>query len=183
MSTNLFAAFFLLTMLQACQFSKSAESNVIIINPDSLVNNIDEYIGSMIQTEGVIVHICGVDGKKMKLKTDLGNIITIIPGTNYESFDKSFYKQKIKVIGIAKETRLNKEYIDRQEKQKSLLCHIDNTPCKDTSWVNSKKNAGVSDSLSKIDIARMRDKMNNSKKQYYNVVSICAETIEFIDEE
>jgi hypothetical protein len=36
---------------------------------DSLVANIDKYHDTRVEVVGLVVHVCGVDGRKMKLTT------------------------------------------------------------------------------------------------------------------
>lgn len=169
-----------LVTISSCLNNTSTTNKPHCLDGDSLIARIDDYNQTKVQIEGTIVHICGVDGKKMKLKTNLGKVIGIISNSDSIIFNKSFYHQRVRVTGIAKETRLNKTYIDTQEKQKTLLCHIDNTPCKDSAWVNSKQQTGVADSLSQVDIARLKSKMKEDQKDYVSVVTIAVEQVEII---
>ncbi len=110
--------------LLVCCNSLPSNQEVTKLAADSLIINIDKYCKTKVEIEGVIVHICGVDRKKMKLKTERGAIIKIVPQDSLNSFDKSFFKKKIKVQGIVKESRIEKSYIDKMEKERTLLCHI-----------------------------------------------------------
>jgi hypothetical protein len=132
--------------------------------------------------EGIVVHVCGVDGRKMKLMTASGAIIKIVPRDSSGSFDTSFYKKMVKVQGIARESRIEKSYVDTMEKEKALLCHIDNTPCRDSTWVSGQRQSGAADSLSKRDIERLRSKMEQTGKSYVSVVTIVAERVEIVEE-
>jgi len=150
-----------------------------IVSADSLIANIDKYVNRRVKTEGFIAHICGVDGKKMKLMSDSGEVIVILARDNI-SFDASLYEKRIRVSGLVKEERLNKKYIDEQEKEKAILCHVDQRPCKDIQWVQAKVEAGVADSLSQKGIEKLRQKMAQQGRDYVSIVSIVCEQYEVI---
>jgi hypothetical protein len=149
---------------------------------DSLVAHIDEYRDAGVEVEGLVVHICGVDGRKMKLMTAGGAIVKIVPRDSSESFDKSFHKKMVKVQGVAKESRIERLYFDTMEREKALLCHIDHTPCKDSTWVSGQRESGAADSLSRRDIGRLRSTMERSGKSYVSVVTVVAERVEIVEE-
>jgi hypothetical protein len=150
---------------------------VKIVSIDTLVSDVDSYEGELIETSGLVAHVCGVEKLKLKLKSDNGNIIKVVLKDSTVSFDKNLYKKKLKVVGIVSETRIKKNYVDQVEEDKSLLCHIDNTLCKDSAWVQKKVEYGVADSLSAIDVKRLRDRMKDTGKDYVSVVTITADTI------
>jgi hypothetical protein len=181
MKTRILLITLLMTLLICCNSIKPNQE-ITEVCADSLVVNIDKYCNTKVEIEGIIIHICSVNGRKMKLKTESGAIIKIVPQDSLNSFDKSFYKKRIKVQGIVKESRIEKPYIDSMEKEKTLLCHIDNTPCKDSAWVNRQKSTGVADSLSNRDILKLRRKMEQTHKSYVSVITIIAEKCELIEE-
>ncbi|MCX5753144.1 MAG: hypothetical protein NTW97_05795 [Candidatus Krumholzibacteria bacterium] len=149
---------------------------------DSLVAHIDRYRDTGVEVEGLVVHLCGVDGRKMKLMTAGGAIVKIVPRDSSGGFDESFYKKMVRVRGIAKESRIESSYVDRMESEKALLCHIDNTPCKDSTWVSGQRESGAADSLSKRDIGRLRSTMARTGKSYVSVVTVVAERVEIVGE-
>ena len=149
---------------------------------DSLAANIDRYRDTGVEVEGLVVHVCGVDGRKMKLMTENRAIIKIVPRDSSESFDSSFYKKMVGVRGIAKESRIERSYVDTMEREKALLCHIDHAPCRDSLWVSGKRESGVADSLSKRDVERLKSTMERTGKSYVPVVTIFAEWIEIVEE-
>ena len=152
-----------------------------IVSADSLIVDIDKYARQKVKTEGLISHVCSYNGKKMKLKSDNGEVIVIIPHDN-SSFDHSLNGKRISVYGLVKEERLSKSYIDERERLKSLLCHVDQRPCKDTDWVKSKIESGVAESISKKDIETLRQKMEKQGKGYVSIVSIVCEQYSVIEE-
>ena len=153
------------------------------IAADSLLADINKYCNTNVTTEGYIVHICGVDNKKMKLKTASGEIIKVLWADSLKSFDRLFLKKNIKVTGLLTEQRIEKGQIDKMEHNNKLLCHIDKTPCTDTAWVNKHKLAGTADTLLNRDIRKLRSKLNESPKKYISIVSILAEKCEIITDE
>lgn len=105
-----------------------------------------------------------------------------MPRDSSDSFDRSFYKKIVRVQGIAKESRIERSYVDKMEREKALLCHIDNTPCKDSTWVSAQRKSGAADSLSKRDVERLRSKMEQTGKSYVSVVTLVAERVEIVEE-
>jgi hypothetical protein len=149
---------------------------------DSLVAHIDRYRDAGVEVEGLVVHVCGVDGRKMKLMTESGAIIKIVPRDSSGGFDETFYKKTVRVRGIAKESRIERSYVDRMESEKALLCHIDNTPCRDSTWVSGQRELGAADSLSRRDVARLRSAMARTGKSYVSVVTVVVERVEIVAE-
>ena len=160
--------------------SRTLSAQIEFVPADSLIVNIDNYVNKKVETEGFIAHVCGVDKKKMKLMSESGKVVVIIP-QDTASFDYSLNRKRIKVYGLVKEERLNEQYIDQKEAEKVLLCHLDQTPCIDTEWVNAKIEAGVAGSLAKRDIDTLRQKLEQQGKGYVSVVSIVCEKYEVIE--
>ncbi|BDX37001.1 hypothetical protein CYCD_03560 [Tenuifilaceae bacterium CYCD] len=150
---------------------------------DELVLNTDQFCGKKVETEGVIVHICGVDGKKMKLKADNGSMLMISASEAIPYFDKKFFNKRVRIQGLVWESRVDSLYLDKVEVGKTLLCHINNSPCKDTVWVKKQTEYGREDSLSQRDVKRLRDRMKQTGKQYVSTVIICAENVDIIEKE
>lgn len=172
----------LLASLLVCCNGIKKNHEIAKVAADSLVVNINKYINTKVETEGIIIHICGVNGKKMKLRAESGAIIKIVPQDSLTRFDTSFYKKRVRVQGFVKESRIEIPYIDSMEREKTLLCHIDHTPCKDSAWVNRQKKAGVADSLSQKDILKLKKKMEQTQKSYVSVITIIADKYEVVEE-
>lgn len=167
--------FLLLILMKAA--GQVANNDATEINADTLINHIEKYAGKNIKTEGCIVHVCGVDGKKMKLRTQNGGIIKIISSDSALQFDRHYYEKTVIVQGIIMEYKLPKSRIDSLEQEKKLLCHIDNSPCKDVKWVENQVRKGVADSLSQRDMDRLRQKMLQTGKNEVSVFTIIAQKI------
>jgi len=179
--TLLTAVLLLVVTSLGCNNTTSISQTTIAA--DSLLADINKYCNTNVTTEGYIVHICGVDNKKMKLKTASGEIIKVLWADSLKSFDRLFLKKNIKVTGLLTEQRIEKGQIDKMKHNNKLLCHIDKTPCTDTAWVNKHKLAGTADTLLNRDIRKLRSKLNESPKKYISIVSILAEKCEIITDE
>lgn len=171
----------LLVMLVSAVFCHAQASKEIEVLADELVKNADKYEGRKVEVFGCIAHVCGVDGRKMKMKTPGGEIIKIVAGGPEDKFGKDYNKKLVSVRGVVKVTRIGKDYIDKIEKEGRLLCHIDHKACKDKPWVNRKVEEGKAEAMLKRDIAALRKKLRESGKKELCYVSILAEDIEVID--
>lgn len=180
MKSRFLIALLFVTVLLSCNTKHDKQAN-LKLSADSLVANIGQYINQKVEIEGVVGHICGVDGRKMKLKTDGGEIIKVISSDPGNNFNKSLYNKRLLIYGIATEDRMDKLQIEKFEREKKLLCHIDNWPCKDTAWANRQVISGVADSLSAKDIARVEEKMNKTGKEYISVVVVVADKYTVLD--
>ncbi|WP_372644421.1 hypothetical protein [Ancylomarina sp.] len=151
------------------------------ISLDELIENAEQYENKKVELIGLVVHICGVDGKKMKLKSPSGAIVKIVPNDSNESYDSALKKQVVSVQGVVEISRIEKAEIDKVEKEKTLLCHIDNTPCKDKEWVNNKIESGADVTIVKKDIAKLRKQMETSGKDYVTCICIRAEHVAILN--
>ena len=176
----LFSLLLLCLLRSHCQ---NNDRNITQVSADSMINNVEKYFEKEIETEGIIVHVCGVDGKKMKLKTDKGEIIKIATIDSTLRFDKSYKGKTVIIQGSITESKIENNLIDSLAKDKVLLCHIDNTPCKDKEWVDYQINKGNAESISKKDIERLRAKMLQTGKDYVSVFTIIAKKIIIKEEE
>jgi hypothetical protein len=152
-----------------------------IVPADNLIANIDKFVKRKIKTEGLITHVCGFNGMRMKMMSDNGDVLVIIPHDS-NRFDSSLNEKRLIVYGLVKEARLSKKYIDEKEKERALLCHVDQRPCRDINWVNAKVEAGVAGSISKKDIDFLRKKLEQQGKDYVSIVSIVCEEYEVIED-
>ncbi len=150
------------------------------VSIETLLNSVDEYKGKLVETEGTVIHVCGVDLQKLKLKSDDGNIIKIVPMDSTKTFDKEFNHKKLRVVGIVKESRIDRSFLDKVEKEKTLLCHVDHQPCKDLAWVNSKIESGTAEKIATSDVQKLREQMAETGKDYVLVVTIIAQDFEII---
>jgi len=143
-----------------------AQKNVKV-DADSLIPDIETYIGKNVEIEGDVIHICPVNGKKIKLKTAQGNIIKIVPdGVAFQKFDKSLNKQHVRVTGQVAEDRVTRERILQRAKDQIPLCHIDYLTCISVS-------AKYTDDITK----KLTEEMQRTKKDYISVVKITATNI------
>ena len=171
----------LLILLLVCSLSVKAQSTkeeYRIISIEDLIAQADSLHGEKVEIVGLVAHLCGVDGKKMKLKSPGGALVKIVPKSEKEAFDSSLIKQVVCVKGVLEITRIEKVYVDKMEKEGTLLCHIDHSACKDKPWVNNKIETGADVEIVKKYIAKLRKMMAESGKDYINSVCICADKVE-----
>ncbi|WP_282016115.1 hypothetical protein [Marinifilum flexuosum] len=147
---------------------------------DKLVNGAEQFEGKRIETEGMAVHFCGAGKKKLKLKSEEGLVVKVIPSNLLLHFSAKYNHKKLKIAGRVDIERVERSFIDQVNSEKTLLCHIDHTPCIDEEWVKRKQETGVADSLSSVEVKSLRDKMQKSGKDYITVVTILADEIEII---
>jgi hypothetical protein len=158
------------------------DQTVIVVDSDSLVAGIDRYAGRKIETCGTIIHVCGVDGKKMKLRTAGDFKIKVVPGEGMSAFDAGTYKDKyVKVRGLVRETRIDEKYIEKMERERKVLCHVDHTPCISTLWTAEQERNGKADSLSMLATNKLRERLKTGGKGYISIVTIEANFCEVID--
>ena len=150
----------------------------IKLDADSLIQDVETYIGKNVEIEGDIIDVCPVNGKKLKLKTAKGNIIKIVPdGVNFEKFDQSLKKQHIHVTGQVSEARVERERILEYAKNGVVLCHIDYTHCIDAAWIDKMVTSGEAPKYIEDMTKKLTDKMQETGKNYISVVKISATTI------
>ena len=147
------------------------------IDAKDIIENVEKHIGKLVETEGKIIHVCGVDRKKMRLFVeDVGSIKIVFEDENAE-FDYKLNQKNIKVVGIVKEIRLGKTRIDEMEQNVSLLCSIDKEPCIDTAWVERHRQAGTSEAISQRNINGLRETMKKTGNDYISIVTIVAKSV------
>ena len=171
---------FLTLLVIFCCFSASAQEKPLTVSVDTLADKIENFIGKEVTIEGKIIHICPIGGLKMKLKSESGIIVKIEAGGSFKKFDTSYYNKEIRITGMVKEVKIDTAFIAKVEKNKTILCHIDNTYCKDKEWIDNKKSLGLADSISQKQTDKLRTIMAKTKKDYVSVPSIVAEKIEII---
>jgi len=179
MNSKYFFLSLLFLLIISCKDQQTIKT-IAKVDADSLIVNIEKYGNTKVEVEGKIIHICGVDQKKMKLKTNNGGIIKIV-AKDSSAFDKSYNKTDIKVIGLVEESSIDKAYIDKIEKDKTILCHIDNTPCKASDWIDEQIKSGKADEMVKQKVEKLRNQIHQSNNSKIITVTILADSIAIID--
>lgn len=167
----------MVTVLVSCTENKAEKVAI-----DSLVNNADQYANKAIEVEGMAVHYCGANNKKLKLKSENGAVLKVVPANLLVPFHNKFNHKKLRIVGRIETKKVEKAFVDQIECDKTLLCHIDHTPCTDEDWVKRKKEQGVADSLSAADVKKLRDEMERTGKNYVTVVTLFANDITIMEE-
>jgi hypothetical protein len=144
---------------------------------DKYTHYLEPEVGKETTLEGEIIHICPIEGKKMKLQLSDGEIICVLP-TNDEPFDKiQWDHKKVRVSGLLKETQLPRATIAANYQAKKLLCHIDHTPCTDVGWIENRWKDGSAERLLDRDNEDLQKRMYDTKQNYVQVFSITANRI------
>lgn len=154
-------------LLLACQTKPVSVSKVI--PADTLAMQIDKYVGQEVTVEGKIIHVCPVDGSKMKL-TNNRQIIKIIPPTENGKFERYWNGKRVRVQGKVHEERLSRTHIDSLYQAGLLLCHIDFSPCSDTAWVAAKHRQGKATEIVNHYYSYFKHEMQRKGKDYISVV-------------
>ncbi|MDE5423362.1 hypothetical protein L3073_14170 [Ancylomarina sp. DW003] len=161
--------------------SQQAEEKYTQVSIDKLVNNGNQFENKRVEIIGLVDHLCGVDGHKMKLKAASGAVLKVVPNNLTDCFDAKLKKQLVCVKGVVDVIRIEKAYIDEMEEEGTLLCHIDHSPCKDKAWVNNKIESGKDVEIVKQDIAKLRKQMKESGKEYVNYICIRADSVNILE--
>ncbi len=102
-------AFFLL--LVACSKEETTKTEVKKVTVDELASGLFEYDGSLVEVEGVCVHVCSHSGKKMFLVgDDPENRFLIFADEGIAGFPKELEGSKVSVIGLLEEEKLDMDY-------------------------------------------------------------------------
>ncbi len=151
------------------------------VSIDELINKADQFENKKVEIIGIVDHMCGVNGKKFKLKSTSGSVLKVVPKDLNVSFDSNLKKQLVSVQGIVELIRIEKAYINKMEKEGTLLCHIDHNPCKDKAWVNNKIESGKDVEIVKGDIAKLRKQMVEGGKEYISYICIRADKVDILE--
>ncbi len=165
-------------LLLACQPKSVSVTKVIAA--DTLAMQIEKYVGQEVTVEGKILHVCPVDGSKMKL-VDNRQIIKIIPPTQDGKFERHWTGKRIRVQGKVHEERLSSARIDSLYQAGSLLCHIDFSPCNDTAWVTAQHRKGKATEIVNHYNKFFKYEMQRTGKDYISVVVLEAIKTEEIE--
>ena len=151
------------------------------VSIDEIIKKADQFENKKVEIIGLVDHMCGVDGHKMKLKASSGAVLKVVPNKPDESFDSNLKKQIVCVQGIVELIRIEKAYVDKMENEGTLLCHIDHSPCKDKAWVNNKIESGKDVEIVKRDITELRKQMLESGKDYVSYICIRADKVNILE--
>ncbi|MDR0438568.1 MAG: hypothetical protein LBH22_09825 [Bacteroidales bacterium] len=149
-----------------------------IVDAKDVIEQVEKYIGKFVETEGKIIHVCGVDRKKIRLFVENVGSINIIPENPNTTFDYDLNQKEVVIVGIVKEIRIEKNRIDEMEQNLALLCSIDKEPCIDPDYVERRRRNGTLETDSKRHINGLRETMEKTGKDYISIVTIVAKSVE-----
>jgi hypothetical protein len=162
-------------------FSSRAFAQVETVPADSVAAHAARYVGKTVAVEGTVVHMCGVDGKKMKVKASGGAMLKVVPNATLYDFDFALNAKRVRVVGVVQETRLDSAFADKLEQEQALPCSIDKAPCIDKGWVAKEREKGTAAAMSKEAVARLRAAIASSGVGYVSLVTIVAQKVEVLE--
>ncbi len=87
--------------------SSKTETDITFIPLKDLQKKGAEYLDKIIETQGIVDHVCKHGGKKILLVADGADVHVF----NDERFDENLMTQEIKVQGTVKEDRIDEAYL------------------------------------------------------------------------
>ena len=155
---------------------------VAVLGVDALIAGVDAYAGSRVSVEGVVVHVCPVDGKKMKLKGDGGGTVHVENSRPEERYDAALKDKRVVVTGLVSEKRIDEAYIAGLEKEfaKELgaVCHVDKTRCKGKPDLAEEEKREKARKAFAEKMAALRQQVKESGKGYISVVTVQSDNVE-----
>ncbi|MDR3141286.1 MAG: hypothetical protein LBU37_06140 [Tannerellaceae bacterium] len=144
---------------------------------DKYTHYLEPEAGKETTLEGEIIHVCPIEGKKMKLRLSDGEIICVLPAID-EPFAKTQWDQKkVKITGLLQEAQLPRTTIVANYQDKKILCHIDHSPCTDIRWIENRWKDGSAERLLERDNENLQQRMYKTKLNYVQIFSITANQI------
>lgn len=165
----------------SCRTTQEKQT-IPIVTTDSLAHNLSLFEGKKISIEGKIIHVCPVEGRKMKLLGDGRQIVKIILPDLTEHFEDSWNGKRVKVTGTVREERVSSARIDSIEAAGTLLCHIDHTPCIDSVWISNMHRYGKAEEATRRSVAYLREILEKTGKNYVPVMVLVADKVEEIND-
>ncbi len=143
---------------KSCCASAAAQTEVKTFTPEALLTNGASLVDLEVELQGTIAHVCSHGGRKCFLAGDKpGMRIQVMAGGDIKAFDKKQIGQEIRVKGIVKEHRIQKEAIENQEK--SVTEEMSQEGCTEMERCKSVMS----------NVKQMKQWMADNEKDYYPV--------------
>ncbi len=143
---------------KSCCASAAAQTEVKTFTPEALLTNGASLVDLEVELQGTIAHVCSHGGRKCFLAGDKpGMRIQVMAGGDIKAFDKKQIGQEIRVKGIVKEHRIQKEAIEKQEK--SVTEEMSQEGCTEMERCKSVMS----------NVKQMKQWMADNEKDYYPV--------------
>lgn len=146
---------------------------------DDYVYYLEADVDKTITLEGKILHVCPIEHLKIKLRLDDGEIIRVF-NADKSPFDKEWNGKTVRVKGKLEKMDIPRETINKNYKEKKLLCHIDHTPCIDEKWIQNRWKDNSAEDMLERDNKKLQKKLRDTKRNYVQVFTIQSEHIEEI---
>ncbi|MBC8320898.1 MAG: hypothetical protein H8E34_09270 [Bacteroidetes bacterium] len=91
---------------------------IAIINVADFENQAGNYVGKKIQLEGIVDHICKHGGQRLFLVTEESDArVNITPDEEIAAFNSELEGDKIVLVGIVEEQRIDEDYLREWEEE------------------------------------------------------------------
>jgi hypothetical protein len=150
--------------------STSQSQDIVTYSLDSLLKNAAQLVDKKVTVIGSVTHTCKHSGKRCFIVGENENVTMRVEAKgNIGGFNRELVGSELAIVGVVKENRLTKEYIDQYEKD-----------------VNEKKlkepESGESCSAELTNINEMRDWMKKNGKDYFSIYYLDGEEFNIVEE-
>lgn len=140
----------------AAEKTKSA-TEIPIYQLDALLNEADQLVGQTVKVVGNVTHTCVHSGKRCFIVGENENVTMRIEAKGeIGGFNRELVGSELEIIGVVRERKLTKEYIDQIEKETSE---------------KALQEDGSAESCAEElnNISQMKEWMKANNKDYYSI--------------
>lgn len=143
-------------------------TNVATYELDSLLAIADQLIDKTVKVRGVVTHTCKHSGKRCFIVGESETSFRIEAGGEIGGFNKELVGSELDILGVVKERRLTKEYIDQYEK--------------DVEAEKVKEDGSAETCQAELsNIESMRKWMKDNNKDYYAIYYMNGENYDVVE--
>lgn len=172
--------------------SSSSTSNVIVSDEIAIINVADfddqagNYVGKKIKLEGTVDHICKHGGQKLFLVTEESDVrIKVVPDEEIAAFNADLEGNKIELVGIVEEQRIDEDYIREWEEEIRSGTDLGDDKGEGSHLGGKMEKGGVdadtSEEMKKI--YNLREMLKKSENGYLSFYSVLCTSYELDDDD
>lgn len=174
--------------------TESGNSNKAVAVPDEIVElniaDFDEqagnYVGKKIELEGTVDHICKHGGQKLFLVSEESDArIKIVPDEEIAAFNSELEGEKIELVGIVEEQRIDEDYIREWEEEVRSGTDLGDDKGEGSHLGGKMEKGGVdadtSEEMKKI--LHLREMLSKSENGYLSFYSVLCTAYELDDDD
>ena len=162
--------------------SKNTNADLIVADEIAILSVADfdkqagNYIGKKIQLEGIVDHVCKHGGQKLFLVTEESDArIKVVPDEEIAAFNDELEGDKIELIGIVEEQRIDEDYVREWEEEIKSGTDLDDDKGEGSHLGGKIEKGGMdadtSDEMKKIyNLRKMLKKSENGYLSFYSVL-------------